>query len=1548
MALISAKDYLSSKGQPSSDNPDSPSSGGLISAKDYLQKYKPVTPSEGYSLDGKPPAAYNPMTDLGSTDFTPHVPVPYNSPTTIQPSSTLPVYDKYAHLGSFELPNPTENLDKSPLLSHFAYSAGKAMNLPDDMMSADKSTGNSLLDKAVGFAGGTAGYLTNPAQIEQNVGNTFFNNPIAEGAGNKLSALANSALAKLTGSDVSKTLESRLLNKSLQGAAQIGVGSAAYAPFQTLNNGGDIQDIPKNMLDQGLQGAAFGAAMGGAGVLGGAGLKAIASKFSGTKLGDAINGFFGTSQPAESNGQLALPAASDATIAEYNRRNGNVLPTNTDPIYGQGDIHTFALPESPQYNEIQRIKAQQTLGLPEAQAQTMADYNRRNGNVLPTNETPIYGQGDIHTFGLPEPKLSEPTTARRAASNGSLNLYDQLYQEVNSQVANGEIKPVDNQGYANLQQAIEDGYKNGEISHEDYTHMRSVAEQELSRQQEAFNENVKSTYSRIAPKDAPPLDKLINEAYPTKKPLTSDLIQRAKENQRMRGVVGLNPLVKSLDQRYTEANNGNRLGATGNVAMPANKVGVFGRVRPEIKPRQAEPFQETPQQTMQRAAQQLKEAADRKRISDLSKPIIGRAALPETKVGFAPKPLEKGKALNADAKLPQPIKLTPKQIAKNERAGNFSRIEDNPIIPNTSDQIQSKTGKQSIPFADRANDAYIKLVDNQHRTNQFDQAAKDANGGELKPTDSAYTLALNARGHDMQASQIVNKNLIDAQGNVIGQSLGGVTHQIPKDQRSAFDDYVVAKNAIDRMKDGQKVYRDELNMTVQKAKVIVDRYDEQYPHFAEIAKDYTKFSRDFGQAWFVDTGMFKQSQWDAATEARPNYVPNQRIFSDLEKNSQYGSKGGITGQSNPVKKAEGSQRQIISPFESSIENVGKGVKTAKMNEAGQAIVRSLQRNPEELKGFAEIVHDQPKFEIDQLLKEEGPEGVIDHINKTFEDATRKPDLDKGNVVTVLMHGEPVHIRIHDPQFLEAVSNLNPRGQDYVTNLVGKGTKVMKTLTTGVNPVFGLTRNISRDIPHAFISSKTTSNPIRFGADLVDAMTSVLADSMSHSKMTPDFMKGWLETRGSLYNDYKNMGGGHSSPISADRNLLAQSKEKILPSGGIGQTLKRNLITKPYHVLENINNAAEAAPRLGEYKRVVKQGGGTYDAKTKGLFEANDLTVNFNKYGNFTKNADAYLPYLNAAVQGLDQIGRMYTQGGASRLAQVYAKSIGALTIPTAVIYMLNHNDPNYQQVSNFIKDNYLLIPNGDGTFTKVAKPRELGMVFSTGVERALRAFSDHDPRAFQDFSNNFLQNFLPPGAGGAIQGYQQKGLAGIPGGVMQDTVAGPIMDLERNKNFANQPIVPQDLLTRSPSLQYDAKTSEPAKFLGNLLNSSPKQLDFLAKSYLGVIGQLGIPATTKGGSIGDTLKQQVTADPTFSNDISRNFYDQKTKADMAKVDAKASGIPQQQDLSAYYDRLAASFTKLRNQMKLVQNDDTMSNVDKRAKLKELQDNLNQIQLKATK
>jgi len=99
----------------------------------------------------------------------------------------------------------------------------------------------------------------------------------------------------------------------------------------------------------------------------------------------------------------------------------------------------------------------------------------------------------------------------------------------------------------------------------------------------------------------------------------------------------------------------------------------------------------------------------------------------------------------------------------------------------------------------------------------------------------------------------------------------------------------------------------------------------------------------------------------------------------------------------------------------------------------------------------------------------------------------------------------------------------------------------------------------------------------------------------------------------------------------------------------------------------------------------------------------------------------------------------------------------------------------------------------------------------------------------------------------------------------------------------------------SPELQYDENTSAPAKLIGKVLNVSPKQVDYLVRSYTGFLGEFGIPATAegRGQNVGqrmvNVLKKTYVADPLYSNDVISDFYDLKDKYDTANRDFKATG-----------------------------------------------------------
>ncbi|MNM82242.1 hypothetical protein D3C81_942670 [compost metagenome] len=674
------------------------------------------------------------------------------------------------------------------------------------------------------------------------------------------------------------------------------------------------------------------------------------------------------------------------------------------------------------------------------------------------------------------------------------------------------------------------------------------------------------------------------------------------------------------------------------------------------------------------------------------------------------------------------------------------------------------------------------------------------------------------------------------------------------------------------------------------------------------------------KSWLVDTGIITQETADAWLKQNPFYVPNKRQFTKLEKTGKGygGGKRGFGNQSNPVKGYQkgGSQRKIISPIEATIENVDAYVKAAKRNGVMQQYVRNIEQAPDDFADWAEIVKqpEKPDDITKTLLADmdnDGLEQLLSRFTDDFDKAMQQTKLDKDNIVRAMVDGQPVHVKINDPQLLAAVTALGPQHSSKVLDLVGKLTNNMKLLTTGNNPVFSLTRNLFRDIPQAFIASKTTSNPIAFASDLISAAMDIGMN------------------RGA-YRDFLNIGGGHASSIAADRNLLAQSKRAVLP--GKDKALRRGL-GQTKDAYENLLNAVEIAPRLSEFKRVRSQGGDLQAA----LEAAQDLTVNFKRRGALSGEIDKIFPYFNAAVQGLDKTIRTYKDNPAKALV----KSALAITLPTLALYALNRDDPNYQKLSNRTKDAFLLIPRGDGTFIKIAKPQEQGSIFSDIPERLMRLFADQNPAAFRDFADRLRTTFIPPG----IQG--MTGKRGVIGGLLGDTILGPGVDIVANESWSGAPVVPAYLQDLSPGLQTDAKTTWPARKIGELsygtpFEVSPKNIDYLTKQYTGWIGQFGQPLLSSGGDPGYALSSQMTADPVFSNDLSTEFYHYKNKLDQANADSDIKQLPDwySDGLRKKLAKISKQMSAIRADMRDVQGDKSLSNKQKRDELRKLQQSIN--------
>jgi hypothetical protein len=752
--------------------------------------------------------------------------------------------------------------------------------------------------------------------------------------------------------------------------------------------------------------------------------------------------------------------------------------------------------------------------------------------------------------------------------------------------------------------------------------------------------------------------------------------------------------------------------------------------------------------------------------------------------------------------------------------------------PNINGDIKPQPLNKTAPKANVASEVYTDMTPpkaqivsgNQKEKLTFQNAAKrfwasfdkaytrtvDSNNPIKKADPEAYVKATNAKSTGGIVDYVLKDGLVDVKGNKIDKSLREVVENVPKGKENEFWDYMLHRNNIDRATQGKPVYPD---YTPEMSAEAARRFETAYPEYKQVGDDIVNWLDKFTRTWGVDAGVVNKEMYEGLRQTYKSYIPTNREFSTLEDAIPQGVRSKFVDQRTPIKKATGSERNIIDPVENIMNLVNRTIRTAKYNEVGQTLLDTVRKNPEKMKQFAEEIPVK--------------DGMFANTD---------------NIVTVMENGKPTYLQINNIDLLQSL-NAVPKQINNI-KFVSDAMNLYKGLITQKNPIFAI-RNIFRDIPSAYVYG-SEKNPIKFGADLAKAAKEVA-------------------TNGESLQRYKAVGGGGANFFNSGD--VAKSAKELIAKDRLN----------PIKAIEKFNNLTETAPRLAEFNRVFEKTGDI----NKALYAANDVTVNFSRGGDITKSLDRGVPYLNASVQGLDKFFRQVK----NKPLETIAKAGISITAPTVGLYLINKDNPNYQQLDNRTKDGYFLIPNLNDTdeqgnaktFVKIPKSRELSVLFSALFERTARAAEGQD-KAFKGFTNTVATNFSPTNP-------------------IENNILSPLAyNIPTNKDFAGRSIVPQGMImdNRSPYLQYDEKTSEIAKKIGELTKDvngglSPKQIDYILRSYTGIIAQYGLPLNTKGSDPLKALTTQFKADPIYSNQTLTDFYDNLDKAKREAADTNIIG-----------------------------------------------------------
>lgn len=812
-----------------------------------------------------------------------------------------------------------------------------------------------------------------------------------------------------------------------------------------------------------------------------------------------------------------------------------------------------------------------------------------------------------------------------------------------------------------------------------------------------------------------------------------------------------------------------------------------------------------------------------------------------------------------------------------------------------------------------------------------------------KISPETYNTAMDSSRANNIANTIIKDKFVDNEGNVIGGSLNDIM-KTAQGLGKKLDDYLILRHSVDRMNRGEKVYDPALNMTSEKAVERVKILEQRYPQLKQAGKEWNKFNGNLLDSG-VKEGLLTTEARDAMQSQSPNYASMRRQFTTGEKLAQPKFTGGtaFSGQKAPIKSVSptGSIRKIVSPIRSSVEQVQAWKQAELRNRTMQSITKAIQSDPEGMKHIGEIVKKPSTSykSLDNALREGGSDEFLQQLDGDFKSLFKPAKTGEENIVRAMVNGNPIFIKVHDAEAVKALLGMGSDQSGYILDAMQKLSNATKRGATGIlAPMFAV-KSLSADVVQAAIQSPNAFKHI--AVDLPHALISSIADTLK----IPGLNK--------LAEDFRRSGGEYSALLRGERSLKKSMfelrKEAPLSMGGLVKGTV-TAVKAPFKALEKVADISENANRMAAFRRAMVGKERTPENVRNAINAARESTTNYSRKGAFAKETEAFVPYSNAAIQGMYRISKAFYHNPIKTLA-----GVGTLIVaPKLMEYAKFHNDPDYHNIPARERyRNIILSKNADGTFRKQFMPPEYEAIgaFMTDV---LSSVIDKNPQAYKGTLDALVNAWTPPIVSGAAQGITQGG--GIEqslAGTANATVAAPIVSTLANKSFTGAPIEPASVTDRSPKYRYDEKTSGIAKKIGEITGFSPMKTDYIMRAYGGDPARLLLPLTSDvgAGNIKNTLLKNFIVDPTFTNNLTNDFYGAKQRLSQAYRDNKEVNAP----LPTWYDEglrnevnstAAGSISKrlsiLSGDKKNVTTNKSLNTSQKTQQLREIQAKINKI------
>lgn len=514
------------------------------------------------------------------------------------------------------------------------------------------------------------------------------------------------------------------------------------------------------------------------------------------------------------------------------------------------------------------------------------------------------------------------------------------------------------------------------------------------------------------------------------------------------------------------------------------------------------------------------------------------------------------------------------------------------------------------------------------------------------------------------------------------------------------------------------------------------------------------------------SGLIDRETYDAWSLQYANYVPLRGFDVGEDENPERARVGrGFDVRGRETMAALGRRSKADNPVIYAVMQAQQAVVRAEKNRVNKTLYRMIQANPNP--AVWRLYRGEAKRRINPAT------GMVESY------WVLPPFVRNDAVHGVKINGRQVWMELTHPALARAMRGV---GADAQGTIVGRAmmkvTRAYASLLTSYNPEF-LVSNYFRDVQTALMNATGLENK-------PDGMRrQIVADALSLKAV-----RGALQAlRGNQTGEYGRwfeeyrLAGGKISFM--EYNDVERIRRRMTASLTEGRT--RRAIRSAAEYVEHMNTAVENGVRLSTYIAMRKAG----VAQDTAAFTARELTVNFNRRGEWGPAINSMYLFFNASLQGITRIAQAATRSKAVRygLAGIFASGLAI----DLLNYLLAGDDDDgenrYDKVPLWVKERNLVLMNplGSGDYLMVPMPYGYNTPFIAGQEasRMLRGVSTPLEGAARV-------------AAATIEAFNPLGSAASFWQFVSPTMLDPGVQILENKNWFGGPIMPKKLDERKP------------------------------------------------------------------------------------------------------------------------------------------------------